>query len=383
MIDVKKREECCGCTACFNICPAHCITMEKDAEGFLYPVVQEEKCIRCGLCNKVCPMQSKKEREKEREQEETKGYAVYAKEETIRETSTSGGVFPLIAENVIKNGGAVLGCAFDSEFVVEHILVQNSLEIKKLQGAKYSQSDLKDSFIRIRELLNAGKGVLFSGTPCQIEGLKNFLRKSYENLFLIDVVCHGVPSPMVWENYKAFQEKTYASSIENISLRNKDFGWKDYRVKIGFRNGKTYISRHWDDTYMKTYIKGYISRPSCYQCQFRQWHRESDLTLGDFWGIEQVVPQWNDDKGISLVMVHTEKGKRMLESISDRIESKEVSKEVAVQKNPSIIMPGEIPENREKFWKILAQKGYSGAVNKYVLDSLREKAKNVIGRIKR
>lgn len=379
MISIDVKEKCCGCTACINSCPKKCIEMEKDEEGFLYPKVSKEKCINCGLCEKVCPILNKKEEL----QEKTLAYAVYAKADEIRNNSSSGGTFSLIANKILSQGGYVCGCAFDNDFKVEHILIDDISEIKDIRGSKYVQSDLKDSFTKIKELLEAEKKVLFSGTPCQIEGLKMFLRKPYDNLFLIDIVCHGAPSPMVWEQYKTYQEEKFSSSISYVSFRDKKYGWKDYRVKLDFNNGQTYLTRNWDDIYIKSYIKDLISRPACYECNFRKWHRESDITLGDFWGIEHALPEWNDDKGVSLVMVHSEKGSKMLNSLLEQIEIKDVTKEAAIQYNKSIILSNGKPRDREKFFKTLDKEGYSAVIKKYVNDSFRDKLKNLSKRLKR
>lgn len=377
MISVDSKERCCGCTACVSICPKKCITMEADKEGFSYPVVNKQECVNCGLCEKICPVLNKKENKAE----ETVAYAVYAKEEELRRSSSSGGTFSLIADRILNNGGYVCGCAFDSDFKAEHIVINEPADIAKLRGSKYVQSDLRDSYVRIKELLEAGRQVLFSGTACQIEGLRSFLRKPYDNLFLIDIVCHGVPSPKVWECYKAYQETQYGSEISDISFRDKRYGWVNYRVKLDFENGQTYLSRSWDDVYMKSYIKDIISRPACYECRFRQWHRESDITLGDFWGVEQVLPEWNDDRGVSLVMVHSKKGRDMLNSLSGQVELKEVSKEAAIGKNPSIVMSNAAPRERAEFFAALDSKGYGAAVDRCVRDSFIYKLKNLLKRI--
>lgn len=369
---------CCGCSACANCCPKKCITMKEDGEGFLYPAVNSKECINCGLCEKVCPVLNKEET-----QEETRAYAMFVKDDSIREKSSSGGVFSLLAEQVLKDGGYVFGCAFDAEFKARHIGISEQSELKKLQGSKYVQSDLKDSYQKAKCLLEEGKQVLFSGTACQIEGLKRFLGKSYDGLSLVDVACHGVPSPKVWEQYKSYQERKYEASISDIAFRDKTRGWKSYRVRITFENGETYLSRSWDDVYMKSFIKNFISRPSCYDCKFRQWHRESDITLGDFWGVEQVLPQWNDDKGISLVLIHSEKGSRMIQNLSGKMQIREVGIEDSVKNNASIIAPNVVPKERKLFFDVMNEKGYNVAVHRYVRDGFLHKIKRVLKRLKK
>lgn len=378
MIFADYSEVCCGCSACASICLKKCITMKEDAEGFLYPEVNSRECINCGLCEKVCPVLNKEET-----QEETRAYAMFVKDDSIREKSSSGGVFSLLAEQVLKDGGYVFGCAFDAEFKARHIGISEQSELKKLQGSKYVQSDLKDSYQKAKCLLEEGKQVLFSGTACQIEGLKRFLGKSYDGLSLVDVACHGVPSPKVWEQYKSYQERKYEASISDIAFRDKTRGWKSYRVRITFENGETYLSRSWDDVYMKSFIKNFISRPSCYDCKFRQWHRESDITLGDFWGVEQVLPQWNDDKGISLVLIHSEKGSRMIQNLSGKMQIREVGIEDSVKNNASIIAPNVVPKERKLFFDVMNEKGYNVAVHRYVRDGFLHKIKRVLKRLKK
>ncbi len=377
MITIENKEMCCGCTACVNSCPQHCIEMKADAEGFAYPKVDTEKCIQCGLCTKACPMT----KEKDENSSQTKAFAIYAKEDEIREKSSSGGVFSLMAKEILSEGGCVFGCTFDSKFRAKHIMIEDASMLKCLQGSKYVQSDLSDSYKKVKSLLEDGRKVLFAGTSCQTEGLRTFLSKSYDTLFMVDIVCHGAPSPKVWEQYMKYQEEVHQAAICDVSFRDKKNGWKDYRIKLGFENGKTYLSRSWDDSYMKMFIKNYISRPSCYSCKFRTWHRDSDITLGDFWGIEHVLPEWNDDKGISLVMVHSKKGAAMLQRLSGKVEQREVCKEDAVKENQSVIAPNVVPKERAKFFECFAAKGYSIAMQRYAKDGFFFKVKNALKRL--
>ncbi len=378
MIGIDKKEMCCGCMTCVWRCPQKCITMKSDDEGFLYPEVNHRECINCGLCESVCPILNKEE-----SQEETKAYAAFANEDSVRKNSSSGGVFSLLAEQTISEGGYVFGCAFDNEFKAEHIGVNSHSELKRLQGSKYVQSEMKKTYHMVKVLLEEGKPVLFSGTACQVEGLKSFLGKPYEELRLIDIVCHGVPSPKVWEAYKEYQENNYGAKISEVSFRDKSKGWKDYRVRVCFENGQTYLSRSWDDIYMKSFIKNYISRPSCYDCKFRQWHRKSDITLGDFWGVEQILPEWNDDKGASLVLVHSEKGQRMMKGLAERIQITEVEKASATKNNHSVFAPNAVPKKRDDFFDALSKKGFCEASRKYIADGFLYKVSNALKRLKK
>lgn len=348
MPTLAKKEECTGCSACTNICPKKCLQMEIDKEGFLYPFLKNtEACVECGMCGMVCPVHGNLEIQNV----ETQAYAAYTKDSDIRKSSSSGGIFSELGLQVLNQGGAVYGAAYGTNYHVEHICIENVDNLERLRGAKYAQCRLNDSFSIVKERLNSGQQVLFSGTPCQVAGLKAFLQKNYPNLLTVDFVCHGVSSPAAWNNYVR-----YRANLDNegtlpvkINLRSKDTGWSRYQYsnKYQYADGKTYSARSGTDLYMKLFVGDYINRMSCADCHFKGYNRVSDITLGDFWGIWDVVPEMDDDKGTSLVLLHSERGKIEFDKLSGRIQSKKVTLEQASASNPSLLYSSPAKPERE------------------------------------
>lgn len=361
MIRIEEKQNCCGCGACAQICPGHCISMEADSEGFLYPQIQQERCIDCGLCETVCPV-LKAEVDSGKIPE---AYAAYNRDETVRQNSSSGGVFSLVAEKVLADGGAVYGAAWEGR-AVRHIRISSREELHLLRGSKYVQSQIGDTYVQTRKDLKAGILVLYTGTPCQIEGLLRFLGKSPENLICMDVICHGVPSPMVWETYCDFREKKAGAEITSVSFREKRYGWKQYSVKMAFGNGKQYHCKHREDPYMRTFLHDFSLRPSCYQCRFRKYDHCSDLTVADFWGSQQVCPELDDDKGMSLVLANSGKGRQILEQLNEGMCLCPVDFDSAVRSNPAIKKSPEKPENRDRFLQEIQEGMFAEVAARYV-----------------
>lgn len=352
MIKLQTQAECCGCNACVEICPKKCIKMQSDKEGFYYPIVDEKECVDCGLCQKVCPMLG----EKENSPQKIEAYAAMCRDEDVRMSSSSGGIFYYAAKQVLEQKGVVFGAAFDSDFLVEHVEISNSEELGKLQGSKYLQSRAFGTFQCVKERLNVNVPVLYSGTECQIEGLKNFLGKEYENLYTIDVLCHGVPSSKVWEKYLDEKTQKYHSKVKDICFRNKENGWSNYNVRIQFENGAEYKCRYNEDDYMKLFLADICLRPSCHNCRFKNIPRKSDLTLGDCWGVEKYFPQMYDNKGTSIVMANTEKGERLLRALSGEIELQTIELEKAIPHNGAFKQNVEQHRNRAKFFANLEKR---------------------------
>lgn len=370
MITINDKKDCMGCHGCSNICPKSCISMESDSEGFWYPVVDYDKCIKCGLCIKVCPIINKTAIENE-----PIAYACYNKDETIRLRSSSGGIFTLIAEYIIDNGGAVFGAGFDKDFAIVHSYVKTREELEKLRGSKYVQSKIGDTYKRTKKLLDQGRKVLFTGTPCQIGGLKSYLQKDYSNLFCTDIICHGVPSPKVLQKYICYHENQVGSSTRRISFRRKDEGWKRYSVSLSFENNTEYLQTLDNDLFMKAFLSNVCLRPSCYSCNFKTLHRQSDITLADFWGIQNVLPEMDDDKGTSLIFINSVNGQLILEEIKDKISYKEVDINQAVLYNSSAIRSVEHSVNRKNFFKEIDQLSFDQLIKRYCSESLLRRTK--------
>lgn len=305
----EKKEQCCGCGACAQVCPKNCIVMKPDREGFPYPETAGEGCTACGLCEKVCPVPEKMPRGNF-----VPGCCVgYAEDEEIRACSSSGGVFSLLAGAVLGPGGVLYGAASDEEQGVRHIRVDSASDLCLLRGSKYLQSRTGDTFSQARADLEAGRTVLYSGTACQIAGLKRFLVRDYEKLYTVDVLCHGVPSPAVWKKYLEWQVKRHgAGRVQRVFFRNKDRGWKQYAVELVFDNGRTYTKVHREDPFMQMFLGNICLRPSCHACRFKGLDRPSDLTIGDAWGVDSVEPGMDDDKGTSVILIHSAGGEKLL-----------------------------------------------------------------------
>ena len=347
MINKKK---CCGCTACLHICPVKCIKMQEDDEGFLYPSVDKEKCIHCHKCEKVCPIQNIIN-----DNTETETYVGYSKNEEIRKQSSSGGMFSVVAEWILRQNGAVFGAAFDENFEVCHIAVETETELSKLRGSKYVQSNLLDVYPQVLQYLENGRKVLFSGTACQIAGLKKYLNNDYENLYTVDVLCHGVPSPKIWKMYLKDKQRKYNSSIEKIEFRNKKNGWKNFSVNMEFCDNQRYCVNFYEDSFMRMFLDNIDLRPSCYNCRYKGFPRMSDMTVGDSWGIENYMPDMDDDKGTSVILVHSSKGKQLLEAVKESINLRDTSLDKSLPKAADSRNSVKMHPNRKKYFNGVAK----------------------------
>ena len=371
MLDIPKM--CTACSACINICPKKCITMITDANGFLYPVIDTGSCVECHKCEKVCPIVNDV-----KVSLSSSAMALKSKINTERENSSSGGAFPLLADHILKEGGAVYGAAYASEFSVHHICIENKKELSLLQGAKYVQSEVGISFSNVKKQLNIGQKVLFSGTPCQCMGLQCYLDKKYDNLILVDTICHGVPSPKVWQTYI-----DYRSTNENdgkrpirINMRSKSSGWSRYSYSTEFDYGNGNISRirNGQDVFMQAFIGNICLRDSCSECKAKGVNRCTDLTLGDYWGIWNQHPEFDDNKGTSVVFIHSEKGQSLINQIQDKIEYFDVKLNDAYQENRSFIYSSYPHEKREEFLANVNKDNFALLVQKYF--SQREDKRN-------
>lgn len=348
MIKITDKHKCCGCNACVQKCPMQCITMQEDKEGFLYPVIDNNLCATCGLCEKVCPIINQAE-----EQIPLRTLVAKNKNEEIRKASSSGGIFTLYAEKTIKKGGIVYGAIFNEKWEVRHSAVETIEGLNRLRGSKYVQSKIGNCYQEAEKRLKEGREVLFTGTPCQIAGLKRYLRKEYKNLTTIDVVCHGVPSPRVWREYlkERCQELGISiNDIKEISFRDKVVGWK--RFSLSLKTDTLYTYKPLDnDTFMRCFLNDLCLRPSCYTCPARKGKSGSDITLADLWGCQEICPDLDDDKGLSLVLVRNAQKEIKLPFCKD-IEYSE-----ALKHNPAIENSAIKPNKRDKFFKVAIKKG--------------------------
>lgn len=347
MPELANRLECTGCTACASVCPNQCIRMAEDTEGFQYPAIDSSRCVECLLCVQSCPICSPLSVPVQ----ENMAYAAYTKNDNIRKDSSSGGIFSEIALVILNQGGVVFGAAYNDQYDVYHVCIETADQLYKLRGAKYAQSSLQGVYSKVKEYLKQKRRVLFSGTPCQIAGLKTFLKSKDELLFCIDFVCHGVPSPKVWKAYIK-----YRSLLDNngklpisINMRSKKSGWSFYKYSnVFYYNQKEWSSLSSQSLYMKIFVGDYINRLSCSNCQMKGYDRVSDITLGDFWGIWDIEPDMDDDKGTSLMIVHSCNAKKMLECLSDKIVLKQVTLEQTSKQNQSMLKSSTLQKNRER-----------------------------------
>ncbi|MDM8326134.1 Coenzyme F420 hydrogenase/dehydrogenase, beta subunit C-terminal domain [Bacteroides gallinaceum] len=382
MIKILNKKDCCGCTACVQRCPKRCISMKEDEEGFLYPVVDKNICINCGQCEKVCPLLNRPEKIVPQPQEVL---AVKNRNEEERIASSSGGVFIALAKKILEKGGVVFGAVFDETWEVKHIYAETFEDVKPMMGSKYMQSRIENTYCEAEQFLKKGREVLFIGSPCQIAGLHNYLRKDYPNLLSVDFLCHGVPSPGVWRRYlnetfshPTHKNKTVLSSslkplpmLTGIEFRDKKLhGWKKYsfvvRGKFTSKADQDSVllsNIHYDNPFMKGFLTDIYLRPSCYQCKCKNGISHSDLTIGDFWGINVSMPKFDDDKGTSLILINTIKGEDIFASLN--VNSHRSTLNAAMRFNAGFKETTVIPKNRNKFFI-----GYKNGIDLYKLIKL-------------
>ena len=360
MIRIHRKEHCFGCGACAAACPKQCISMESDEEGFLYPYVNKEQCINCGKCVKTCPYYHRKENKIEAV------YAAINHNSEIRRRSSSGGTFYQICKLIIEEGGVVYGCAWDSDMTARHIRISKVDDIKKLQGSKYVRSDLGNTYEEALADLKVGLKVVYSGTPCQIAGLKNFLIKDYPQLLTVDVLCHGTPSPSVFKQYTAGIEKRFNSRIIDMNLRDKKKSWHRLHTAIQFENGKEFYTFCGYDSYMSAFLTNMSQRPSCFECKFTTENRQGDITLGDFWGIGVHISKMDDNKGTSMVIINSEKGADVWQEIRHDFIVEDATFAIAESANKVLSEPPAKNPNRDNFYKTFVESGFEAAASKWI-----------------
>jgi hypothetical protein len=292
-------------------------------------------------------------------------YGIKNHDEDVRKSSSSGGLFTLLATEVIKRGGIVIGCALDENLDAKHVFVDNEANLKALRSSKYVQSSLDGVFVQAKKYLEDGKVLLFSGTPCQVAGFKRYLRKPYENLLLIDVLCHGVPSPKLYIDYKLALEQRYHGKLISLNFREKSKGWKRLYIDARFDNGKRHYRFSGFDEYLGLFLQNRSQRPACFECRFNNNNRPGDISLGDFWGIGRTYPDWDDDKGISLALTNNDKGSSYLKSVLNSTDYKELDIALAERGNKVLCAHLKGKENRYKFYQDYVNKGYKYTITKH------------------
>lgn len=366
MIEIKNPADCCGCTACASICNHDAITMKPDALGFLYPEVDKEKCVDCGLCEKVCAFND--HYDTSLNIDKPLAYGARHKDMNEVETSRSGAAFIAISDYILEQGGVVYGAGYTDHFRVVHKCATTKEERDEFKGSKYVQSDMTGVFRQVKQDLRDGLTVMFSGTPCQTSGLNSYIGKRLrENLFLVDIVCHGVPSPYMWRDYIAYLEKKQGAPIVWVNFRDKQkYGWAAHHETFKFKNGGGKMS------FTFLFYKHIMFRKSCGKCHFANTKRPSDITIADFWGWEKTDPDFNaDNKGVSLVLLNTEKGRNLFEAVKNKMNTFPAKFEDCLQ--PNMLHPSEIHPKRDQFEKEYAKKGFKYVYFKYGEEGWRNK----------
>lgn len=373
----KEKAQCCGCGACVDICPVDAVCMIKDSEGFAYPQVDQEKCIDCGQCVRVCSYFDNR-----REKTGQEYYAVKHKSEQIVINSSSGGAFTALSDVILRKGGCVYGAAFSEEFDVRHIRTANEKQRDLLRGSKYVQSDMIGIMKQIAEDLVNGLWVLFSGTPCQTAGVRRYIEQksvSGEKLVLCDFICHGVASPEIWKKYVAFLNCHNSEKVSYFTFREKDKGWHNFYSKI--MSGDKDISSEYSEknSYFKIYGTCYINRPICYACNYTSYDRVSDITLGDFWNIKSIAPEMDDNKGTSMLMINSLKGKELLDLAKDNLITLKCEKADVWQ--PHLEYANELPAKRKRFWRDYREQDFEKILHIYGKGNLIGNCKRIFGKI--
>ena len=379
MIVITDKKNCCGCGACAQVCPVRCITMKADDEGFLYPSTDEALCINCGACERACPVIRAEDPLKDKQEN---GEPVFPKavggrirDEQVRYDSSSGGAFSLFALRILKQGGIVYGAAMDDGLTVRHIGIGSPEELGQLRGSKYVQSIIGNTFSEIKTHLKNGRVVLFSGTPCQAAGLCSFLDgEKFENLYILDCACHGVPSPLVFSRYIQYISEKYHEPVKTVRFRMKDKGWNPSGTQLGPGTGFVTESgnmiRHCPglkDPYMNGYLDDAYLRPSCYACPFRTLPRTfSDITIADFWGVGRSYPELHDGKGTSLVLLNSGHGEDLFESVKEDFHFREVDFKKAARRNPGLTKSPDLSSRRQKFFEDFREKPFEYVLKKYM-----------------
>lgn len=365
MIQILDKVNCCGCNACGDVCAHNAITFRTDNEGFWYPEVDMAKCVDCGLCEKVCPITESADHIKRFD--EPVVYAAYTKDEAIRLDSTSGGIHSTLATYVLKNNGFVGGAVYNKDHTVSQVVTSDAEKLKEIRSSKYLQSNSEGVYREIRTLLKNGENVFYCACPCQIQALYKFLGKEYDNLTTCDFICRGVNSPKVFLKYMDMLEKQYGAKATTIKFKNKKWGWHNFSMRVNFANGKEYCKDRYHDLFFIGYLQaGNFTRPSCYECHFKGFPQKADITLADFWGIENIDPTMDQDQGTSLVMINSNKGQRLFDNIKKDIVWRQFTLDDAKTENPALTESLKAAKpNRSDFFEDLDKMPFDKVAERY------------------
>lgn len=383
----EDLENCTGCAACAAVCPSASIIMQADAEGFLHPRINIETCSDCDLCRTTCPV-SRTHLSKNAQKEglnlgaPISVFAAWHLDETIRFQSSSGGVFTALADMILAKCGVVAGAAFDNKLIVRHILIEKPKELHRLRGSKYVQSDITPVlYHQIEDLVKQGRSVLFSGTPCQTAAIRSFLRETYDNFYCCDIICHGVPSPILFQRY-AQDNLERGMQLVNVTFRDKANGWKHYGVRRHLCNGSSKLVAASADPYMAAFLRDYALRPSCYICQFKSTLRQGDLTIADFWGVANKYPEYDsDDKGTSMILVNNKHGQAWLDACRKNLFLGKANLDTAIVGNAQLVRPSFRPSERGTFYSDLATLPFQALIRKYRLHPPSQ-SRRIVGALK-
>lgn len=370
MINIKDKKDCCGCSACASICPKHCITMTADNEGFLYPSVDSNTCIECGLCKKVCPIIQVKPEIKNPNQ---RAFLVQHKNNKILKESTSGGAFTAIAKWVLDKGGVVFGASFNKDFKVSHSFVKKYEDLDKFRNSKYVQSEINTAYIQTKAFLQNDKYVLFSGTPCQLEGLFTFLRKSYIKLITIDVVCRACPSPLVLRKYIEMQQRSLKINLKDIKFRNKYHGYKYSTLSLFDKNQNDYHQGIDTDFYLRSFFSGINIRPSCTKCVFRKRYRNTDFTIWDCFDVDKFSKELDNDKGVTRILTHSPLANTIIKDLHTDLKIVEIEADKAVEGVKEMYHSVSFNPKRNNFFHDLEMMDVEECFHKYFPITLRHR----------
>ena len=358
LFDAKNKASCCGCSACFAACPVGAISFKADNEGFLYPEINGEKCIECGKCVAVCPLKS----DGKDSMETHSFFAVKHREKDTMLKSSSGGFFTAAAHWILENGGVVYGVIFDENIRAVHARADSKEALERMRLSKYVQSDLGDTFRQVKQDIQSGIPVLFTGTPCQVKGINGYLGREHENLYTMDLICHGVPSPLMFSEHIKLIEKRRRARVVNYKCRSKVNGWHNNTEEVFFASGKRESGTPLTQEHGNLFYGGYILRPSCYECKFTSLKRPSDITMADFWGIEKAMPDWDDQVGTSMILVNTQKGNQLFEQLKPTVI---LRKSETYGRQPQLERSVAKPCDRNVFWELYQKHGYGYIAAKY------------------